>query len=341
MTQFPEVIQEKIDALVEKIPLEKLIEGSENLQRLYRERNSSERNSAYPSLKGSISHLAYLASRMPATFAAVLQTFKYLIELCPTFSPRSLLDLGAGPGTGLFAANMLFDSLKNATLIERDPLFVDLAKDFYNSYSFNNSYSRTNNSQIDVAFQLTEFGSFLGEKETVAHDLVLFSYSLGELDALLFQQILDLSWSRTLSHLVIIEPGTPRGYATIMKAREFLLLKGAKIIAPCPHQAKCPIKENEWCHFAARLSRSRLHRKIKGADLGFEDEKFSYLIVSRTSEENTKFARVIRSPCKRSGHIHFTFCTPQGEIEETIISKRTKERFLLAKKAEWGDILPI
>ena len=35
-----------------------------------------------------------------------------------------------------------------------------------------------------------------------------------------------------------------------------------------------------WCHFAVRLARTSLHRDVKGARLGYEDEKYSFLVVS-------------------------------------------------------------
>jgi hypothetical protein len=35
--------------------------------------------------------------------------------------------------------------------------------------------------------------------------------------------------------------------------------------------------ETEWRHFATRFERSSLHRCIKNAELGHEDEKYSYV----------------------------------------------------------------
>ena len=37
----------------------------------------------------------------------------------------------------------------------------------------------------------------------------------------------------------------------------------------------------DWCHFTQRLPRSRAHKQIKGAELPFEDEKFSYVALTR------------------------------------------------------------
>lgn len=62
-----------------------------------------------------------------------------------------------------------------------------------------------------------------------------------------------------------------------MEIREVLLNKGAKIIAPCMHEKKCMLPENDWCHAICRIPRSRLHKHIKEASVPYEDEKFSYM----------------------------------------------------------------
>ena len=48
--------------------------------------------------------LAYLVTRLPATYAASRAAFARLGEAMPGFSPLRLLDIGAGPGTAAWAA---------------------------------------------------------------------------------------------------------------------------------------------------------------------------------------------------------------------------------------------
>src|SRR3954447_20558402 len=55
--------------------------------------------------------LAYALARMPATYAAVIACLNALREIRPDFAPRTLLDLGAGPGTATWAAAEAFASL--------------------------------------------------------------------------------------------------------------------------------------------------------------------------------------------------------------------------------------
>jgi ribosomal protein RSM22 (predicted rRNA methylase) len=74
---------------------------------------------------------------------------------------------------------------------------------------------------------------------------------------------------------------------------------------------------------------------LKSADLGYEDEKFCYMIFGK--EPATAFSsRILRHPLKRSGHIEFTLCTKEG-IKKQISSKKDGDFYKQAKKFEWGD----
>jgi ribosomal protein RSM22 (predicted rRNA methylase) len=138
---------------------------------------------------------------------------------------------------------------------------------------------------------------------------------------------------------VIVEPGTPKGYETILHARDLMIQKGAQIYAPCPHMMRCPLEQGDWCHFKTRLSRSSLHQYVKEAACGFEDEKFSYLIACKKRYPQTPYDRVLREPIHRSGHTLLTLCTHEGTVEKRTISRRDKELYAKAKRAKWGDAL--
>ena len=59
--------------------------------------------------------------------------------------------------------------------------------------------------------------------------------------------------------------------------------KGSKIVAPCPHQGKCPLaKGKQWCHFDQPTG--MYPKRIFGTlptDQAIQLEKFSYLVIKK------------------------------------------------------------
>ncbi|MDB6082068.1 MAG: putative methyltransferase [Chlamydiia bacterium] len=313
MNAVPDDAQEAIELMMRGVSQERLSAFATKLSDFYRQKVPN-----LPPLKTFEEHLAYLCFRLPATYAALLEVFSRVPG-----SPQTMLDLGAGPGTAFLAATTQFETKIKATLVERDPIFIDMGKKIIPDPT--------------VTWLQADLNSF---ETAEKFDLVTISYALGELPTQLFGKVVEFALARTKGHLVIVEPGTPRGYETIITARRILLEKGASCVAPCPHNRSCPIQAGDWCHFATRLPRSRLHRNIKGATLGFEDEKFSYIVMTPETIFQEPYDRIIRAPLHRSGHVHTTLCTYDATIEQKTISRRDKDLFAFAKKAEWGDTLP-
>ena len=109
--------------------------------------------------------------------------------------------------------------------------------------------------------------------------------------------------------------------------------------APCPHDDRCPMAGTDWCHFAVRLERSSLHRELKRARLGYEDEKYSYLAVS-ASRPPVPVARLVRSPRSHKGHVRLFLCEAGG-LGERVISRSDGEIYRRARTACWGDRLEL
>ncbi|HQT54329.1 MAG TPA: small ribosomal subunit Rsm22 family protein, partial [Phenylobacterium sp.] len=94
-------------------------------------------------------------------------------------------------------------------------------------------------------------------------------------------------------------------------------------------------------HFVQRLPRSRDHRLAKGADLPFEDEKFSYLVAVRPAVPTlARTARVLAPPRVAKPAITFKLCTPAGTAELTDVPRRDKAGYAWARRLDWGDALP-
>lgn len=283
---------------------------------------------AGPRPRGPLAAAAYAAARLPATFAACAAVMRVLASQLPDFTPRTLLDAGAGLGAALWAATTIWPTLTRATLIEPDRDMTALGRRL------------AVGSSIPVIREATWFYADLtGPWDAPRHDLVTAAYVLGEVPEATRATIIARLWDCAEGALLLIEPGTPQGWAVIRFARETLRAVGAVIIAPCPHQNPCPLPADDWCHFAQRLTRERLQRLVKGAELGYEDEKFSYVAVARRPGSPIG-ARVIRHPVVRPGRIELTLCARDG-LDRRTIARSAGAAWRIARDLRWGDAIPL
>lgn len=275
---------------------------------------------------GQLHRIAYAAARMPATLAAAIAVLRELRQRMPDVKLSSQLDLCAGPGTLGWAAAEMLEEIETRTFLERDPGFIELGRELA-------SHSPSAGLR-HASWQETELPR---STDFAPHDLVTLSYGLNELAVSGRERLVQAAWQATRQALVLIEPGTPAGYEAILLARTQLLDEGACIAAPCPHHNRCPLLEGPgWCHFVRRLPRTRLHRITKGAELGYEDEKYSYLIVSRTPALPYP-ARVLAPPREFKATVQLELCTAEGLRRESL-PRRNKDLWRRARKAEWGDV---
>ena len=303
------------------MPQKQVAEAAARLSLRYRNRQPTSTGAF---LHSSSDILAYATVRFPATFAAVYAAFAAVQARKPDWQPRTLLDAGAGPGTSMWAANELWPQLAEVTLLEREEAMITLGKHLA-THAHSTTLQQAQWQKVDL----------LSSWSSPPAELVTASYVLGELEVTKREDLLDKLWSLTTDTLVIIEPGTPVGFSNIRAARQHLIAAGAWVVAPCPHALACPMPANDWCHFAQRISRTQLHRSVKHVDLSYEDEKFSYIAVSRTLSLPIE-GRVLRHPQIRPGHISLELCTPQG-LTSTLVTRKDKAAFRQARDTHWGD----
>ncbi len=318
--RLPQELAVAIQREVEQADQRDLLRASEELTRRYKSANFGA-----AAIKSDLDRAAYLLVRMPATYAAVQSVFAELQRLAPQDVVTGLLDLGAGPGTALFAAAQVFPTLHHALLIELSHAWLAQGPRLAAQMS-HSVFARTQWLQRDlrVAYDLPP------------HDLVVMAYSLGEMPDPTAHSLLYRAWNCASKFMVVIEPGTPRGFATVHAARSALIANGAHILAPCPHDLACPMAgTRDWCHFTQRVERTSQHRRFKSGTLGYEDEKFSYVIAAKTSVRPAA-ARIVRHPKKLGGHVQLMLCARNG-IEVQTITRSAREAYKRARQAEWGD----
>ena len=303
----------------------------ERLMSHYRGRTPTET----PVLRDRADATAYAAYRMPATFGAVTAALGALAARLPGWAPADHLDLGGGTGAAVWGAAAVWgESAGIAT--HRTTRVLDWASAALELGAELAGAARSATVRAAVFHQQRVPAGALPESE-----LLTLSYLLGELTEADRGTLVDAAAGAARA-VVVVEPGTPDGYLRILAARERLTAAGLRVLAPCPHSARCPLVPGEdWCHFGVRLARSALHRRVKGGELPYEDEKFSYVaaVVPALAEEPGP-ARIIRRPQQRKGQVLLDLCTPSDGARRTTVSKRQGDVYRAARRASWGDAWP-
>lgn len=267
--------------------------------------------------------LAYALTRMPATYAAVGAALEGLAMRAPDFAPRTVTDVGCGPGTASWAALATFHGIQTVRLLDNNAALMGLA---------GRLLDEPDTPVVEKTF--ADMATAVIPKS----DLVIAAYCVTELPEASALQVVERLWTASDGALVIVEPGTPTAWTRLMALRSMLINLGAAIAAPCPHPAPCPLAAPDWCHFCQRLPRSRAHRAAKGADAPFEDEKYAYLAVTRPGVAlEPPAARVLAPPVEDKAAMSLKLCEPSGALTLRRVAKRDKEAYRAVRRAAWGD----
>lgn len=322
--QIPASWRDAISNLLHGVSRSALAERAQRISGQYREGAASG-----TAVRDEADALAYALTRSPATFGAVHNVLERLKQRAPHFAPATALDLGAGAGAASWAIAEHWPHLDSIAQVDTNAPLLQLG---------NKLAQEAAAPALQRARQVS--GDLTRLDELPAADLVLISYVLAELPPARIENAMANAWQHTGGVLVVVEPGTPAGYRRILQARALLLARQARILAPCPHEQACPLTPPDWCHFAQRIERSRDHRLLKGADLPYEDEKFSYLIAVRESLFSPAGrGRILARPERDANLVRIKLCATDGALQQVHVTRRQKDIYKIAKKKEWGDEL--
>jgi ribosomal protein RSM22 (predicted rRNA methylase) len=310
---LPPALVSAIAALLDGVPRKDLAIAAEKMSAAYRAGGTSH------AITMPLDAAAYAVARMPATYAAIAAAFEKLAQAMPDFAPASLLDVGAGTGAASWAAQATWPDIA-VTMLDHNPALRTLARKLADSGPL-------------AAAEI--LAGDLGVEKPRA-DLVVAGYVLAELPEERAAAVAVDLWQSADKALVLIEPGTPQGFARIRAARAALIAAGAHVAAPCTHDNACPMAGEDWCHYSQRLPRSRDHMLLKGANVPFEDERYSYVAVSRESVAHNK-ARILAPPLESKPGLTFKLCDANG-LRALFVASRDKDEYRGARKLGWGDL---
>ncbi|WP_328772102.1 small ribosomal subunit Rsm22 family protein [Streptomyces sp. NBC_00286] len=308
--------------LVDGLPPRVAAQAVERLIANYRGRTPTDA----PVLRDRSDVVAYAAYRMPATYEAVCSALEAFAEAVPGWVPAGHVDVGGGTGAATWAVSATWAGERAVTVLDWAEPALAVGREIAAA-----------NPELKAAeWQRSRIGAALTIEST---DLVTISYVLGELTETDRAAVVDAA-AASGQAVVVVEPGTPDGYARVIAARDRLIDAGFHIAAPCPHSATCPIVPGQdWCHFSARVSRSSLHRQVKGGSLPYEDEKFSYVAAARFPTTPAP-ARVVRRPQIRKGQVLLDLCDTEERLRRETVTKRHGPLYRAARDVDWGDGWP-
>jgi ribosomal protein RSM22 (predicted rRNA methylase) len=344
---LPDDLRAAIERMLAGVPAERWVRDAQALSERYRRPRAAS--------QGALAHgerdaLAYAALIMPATYAQLYGALAAVAARVPGWAPTTMLDLGSGPGTALWAALERWPSLRDLEAWEREPAFLALGRELargsrapvvraarwervdLRAWS-QEAQSAERRAQTDAA----EVEDDPSDRMLKRFDVVVLGHVLNELEPAEQARVLAAAWGRTAGLLLIVEPGTPEAFAVVRAARDALLAAGAATIAPCVHDRPCPL-ENDWCHFPQRLWRPDFQRRARGAPSQWEQSKYTYAALARFPPEAPIWGRVIREPSHNKAYAEVTISTRAG-VGRFRAPKRQREAFRLVKDLAWGAAL--
>ncbi len=268
------------------------------------------------SLSADVQLGLYLACRMPGTVSALARIFS---DFPGDFHPRTLCDLGSGSGSAIVASANQFQTLTHAIAVDSNPELMRLGEEIQTRMTMD----------IGCKYVRESYTSYTPEHTC---DLVTLSYTLNEIPENKRLSVVANAWAQCTGFMVIVEPGSKAGFATIMQMRDWALAQGIHIYAPCSHRGVCPLRANDWCHFHARFPRSKRLLQVKRGSRGYEDEPYTYLVLSR-KEYDPRGQRVLSMPSKIPQGLTVSLCAPEYVKEKIVPKKDTHFKHVKRLKA--------
>ncbi|HZB94500.1 MAG TPA: small ribosomal subunit Rsm22 family protein, partial [Herpetosiphonaceae bacterium] len=246
----------------------------------------------------------------------------------PEWKPTSLLDLGSGPGTALWAAAEQWPAIRTMVAWEREAAFVALGRELAAASGSaavrGTTWQRKDLERLDAGPERR-------------YDLVVLGHVLNELRPEARQAVVEFAWRSTSGLLLIVEPGTSAAFPVVRAARDHLLTLEAHTIAPCAHDRPCPLA-GDWCHFPQRVVRPDFQRRARSAPSPWEDSKFSYAAMARFAAPEPIWARIIDDPASNKAYAQVKVSSQDG-IARLQALKRHREAFRSIRSLLWGDTL--
>ena len=277
---------------------------------------------------------AYLLFYWPVSYA---QARAVLGELARR--PRSVLDLGSGPGPVAFAA--LDAGASEVTAADRSAPALTLAR------------ALAAEAEEPLATRAWDGGAALPEGQ---FDVITLGHVLNELGrgpaasseraALLERAAAQV---RAGGSLVVLEPALRDTSRELLQVRDLLVQRGFAVRAPCLWRGPCPalVKASDWCHAERSWSPpSLLDALAREAGLHKEALKMSYLVLAPRGEAwveppARRLFRIVSEPLEGKGRQRYMGCGPEGRVGLALQEKHRTAANEVFFSLRRGDVVAV
>lgn len=279
----------------------------------------------------------YIALRSPSTYSQIYTALSQIKEVLPSWNPKTMLDIGSGPGTAIWAVSTIFPEIIKVTALEREAEFIEVGKRILSEHR--NIIVDWKN--IDLTAE--------ENSDANTYDIVVISSALNELDDKTQVKILNFAFERCNGVLLITEPGTPFGYSVFRNCAKILEAFSGDFIAP---YIGGKYVDSEEVQFSARIKRPDFQKRVRQNQRkqdhknnnrllpasDWEESNFYYFAYSKIPSEIFGKGRVIGNPSVNKGYVYIDILKSEA-VSKIQILKRDKDAFKLSKKYKPGDLL--
>ena len=280
---------------------------------------------------------AYLLFYWPVSYAQARQALGEL----PT-RPRSVLDLGSGPGPLAFAA--MDAGASEVTAADRSKPALTLAR----ALALEAGEALATRDWDPLKKSPLPEGQF---------DLVTMGHVLNELygtgdaatnpRAALLESVLERV--KKGGSLLILEPALRETSRGLLKVRDVLVKKGYAVRAPCMFRGPCQalVKETDWCHAERAWPMPRVVEELaRAASLHKESLKMSYLILAPKGEAwaeppSGRLFRIVSESLEGKGRQRYMGCGPEGRVGLALQERHKNEQNAPFFKLQRGDVISV
>ena len=133
--------------------------------------------------------------------------------------------------------------------------------------------------------------------------------------------------------LLVVEPALRDTSRALLRLRDLLVARGFAVRAPCLFRGPCPAlaRETDWCHAERRIAPPPLVAQIgKAAGLRKEAVKMSYLVLAPKGEAwpeppAGRVFRIVSEPLPSKGRLRYMGCGPEGRVGLSLQEKHVTD----------------